>query len=433
MDDVDGQEYRFPIPYARMGAVPFRSSVIHGRRQVGTACQAWDIVALKAELASQVAATGHIQDELFLLRLSSPVFVLSLGVEGFSGKTGLSGAEVQMFLKNAWYVAGWSKEFGRELSPRLFLDQSIVIYRKNDGSPVVLEDACPHRKLPLSKGRLLGDSVECGYHGLTFDGNGMCVAAPTQPDSLPHRAVVKSYPAVDRYRLLWVWMGDSDRANPDDIFPIENYDDVSWGCTEGGALDIDCNYLWLADNLLDPSHVAWVHVGSFAGAGTDNSPLDISKTERGVIVSRWIFDQPPSPYYAGLVKFDGSCDRLQHYEMCYPAIGLNKSVYTPAGTGGYDMTENALTYVNISYHFMTPVDENRTRYFWFQHRNTDPHDRAISEQMNEGARLAFEEDREVLVEVHRGMANRRTPNINLGLDAGAKLFRRGLDRLIDAS
>ncbi len=337
-----------------------------------------------------------------------------------------------MYLRNCWYVAGWSKDFGHQLKGETYLGEEIVIYRMEDSTPVALEDACPHRKLPLSKGNLIGDNVECGYHGLTFNCKGACVAAPTQKELIPHRAVVKSYPVVDRYRLLWIWMGETEKADPDLIYPIENFANPDWGYTDGGVLDIACNYLWICDNLLDPSHVAWVHVTSFAGAGTDDGPLDIEKTEHGVIVSRWIYGQPPSPYYAGLVKFDGVCDRLQHYEMSLPGIGLNKSVYTPVGSGGPKAPPVDLTYVNISYNFMTPIDQNRSRYFWFQHRNTDPDDKAVSEKMNAGAHMAFEEDRVVLEEVHRGMENAATPYIDLGLDAGAKLFRRLLDREIEA-
>lgn len=337
-----------------------------------------------------------------------------------------------MFLKNCWYVAGWSKDFDRALRAETFLGEDIVFYRREDGEPVALEDACPHRKLPLSQGNLKGDTVECGYHGLTFDCTGACVAAPTQQGSIPRRAVVKSYPVEDRYRLLWIWMGDPALADPDKIFPVENFDDPAWGLTDGGVLDIDCNYLWVCDNLLDPSHVAWVHVTSFAGAGTDEEPLSVEKTDRGVIVSRWIYGKPPSPYYANLVRFKGDCDRLQHYEMCLPAIGLNKSVYSPAGTGGPDAVPVDLTYVNISYNFMTPIDADRTRYFWFQHRNTDPGNLEVSEFMNKGARMAFEEDRAVLEKVHAGMKNPKTPAIDLGLDAGAKQFRQMLDRAIAA-
>ncbi len=337
-----------------------------------------------------------------------------------------------MFLRNCWYIAGWSRDFGRQLKAEMILGERIVLYRKENGDPVALENACPHRKLPLSEGRLVGDEVECGYHGLTFDCSGTCVAAPTQPDSIPRRAVVKSYPVIDRYRFLWIWMGDAGLADPDRLFAIENFENSSWGMTDGGDMDIDCNYLWICDNLLDPSHVAWVHVTSFAGAGTDDEPLSVEKTDQGVIVSRWIMDRPPSPYYAKILPFDGNCDRLQHYEMRLPSIALNKSVYTPVGTGGYGSAPVPETFINISYNFMTPIDSERTRYFWFQHRNSDPDNREVSEFMNNGASMAFEEDRTVLEKVHEGMKRSETPHIDLGLDAGARLFRLRIDRALAA-
>ena len=258
-----------------------------------------------------------------------------------------------MYLRNCWYVAGWSKDFDRVLKAEKFLDENIVIYRKQDGSPAALENACPHRKLPLSKGTLADANIICAFHGLTFNSEGRCTDSPTQRGMTPRRAVVRSYPVVDRYRLLWIWMGDPKLADPDLIFPIDNFDNPNWGCTDGGVLDIKCNYLWVCDNLLDPSHVAWVHVTSFAGAGTDDEPLEIKKTDRGVVVSRWINGNMPSPYYADLVKFDGNCDRLQHYEMCLPAIALNKSIYTPEGTGGPGKPYVENTYVTVSYTHLT--------------------------------------------------------------------------------
>lgn len=337
-----------------------------------------------------------------------------------------------MYLRNCWYVAGWSQDYGRALKAQKILGEAIVFYRQADGSAAALEDACPHRKLPLSMGQLEGDTIVCGYHGLTFDCTGTCTDSPTQRGMTPRRAVVKSYPVVDRYRLLWIWMGDPALANPEEIFKIENFDNPDWGYTDGGMLPIACNYLWVCDNLLDPSHVAWVHVTSFAGGGTDSEPLKVEQTQRGVIVSRWIHGRPPSPYYKKFVQFEGDCDRLQHYEMCYPAIALNKSIYAPAGTGGPDKAHPPNTLINISYNFMTPIDEDTTQYIWFQHRNTLPHDAEVSRQMNDGARQAFEEDRAVLEAVHKGMANKQTPNIDMGLDLGAKTFRRQLERRIKA-
>lgn len=335
------------------------------------------------------------------------------------------------FLRNAWYVAALSPDVGRTLKPVRLLSQAIVLYRTEDGAPVALEDACPHRKLPLSMGRIKGDAVECGYHGLTFDCSGQCIDAATQA-RIPPFAVVRSYPVCDKYGLLWIWMGEPDRAKEDDILKIENYGNPKWKTTEGDRMELACNYLWMVDNLLDPSHVAWVHRGSFAGAGTDKTPLQIDDNEAGVICSRWMLNQPPPPFYAPLVKFSGPADRLQHYEMRYPALGVNMGIYTPAGKGGPGMTHDADTYVMVSFHFLTPVDEDNTLYFWLQHRNTDAQDDGITERVATGARLAFEEDRRILEAVHLGMKNKTSKTTGLMLDAAASRFRKGLSERMAA-
>ncbi len=335
------------------------------------------------------------------------------------------------FLRNAWYVAALSPSIGRTLQAVRMLGEAIVLYRTQDGAAVALEDACPHRKLPLSMGRIKGDAVECGYHGLTFDCSGKCIDAATQA-RIPPFARVRSYPTCDRYGLLWVWMGDADRADTGKILSIPTYGDPGWHVTGGDNMRCTSNYLWLVDNLLDPSHVAWVHRGSFAGAGTDATPLDVRTLDSGVISSRWILNQPPPPFYAPLVKFTGNADRLQHYEMQYPAVGVNMGIYTPAGSGGPAMVDGPDTYRMISYHFITPVDEDHTHYFWLQHRNTDPHDATITQRVAAGAKTAFEEDRLILEAVHQGMKNSSTQTTGLLLDAAASRFRKGLAERIAA-
>ena len=311
------------------------------------------------------------------------------------------------------------------------LMEDVVLYRQSDGRIVVLEDACPHRKLPLSKGRLLGDIVECGYHGLQFDCSGSCVLAPSQ-DRIPPTAKVRAYPAVEKWGFVWVWMGEIENADESMICEIENYEDPSWGKTDGGMLEFNCHYLWLTDNLLDPTHVAWVHQSSFAAAGTGDTPLEIETFDDGVVVSRWISDQEPPPYYASLIKFEGKCDRLQHYEVRMPSTCINRSIYTPVGTGGDAEQLDDKAYLMASYNFMTPVDEDRTAYYWFQHYNTDPDDPTIATQINDGAIMAFNEDRDILEAVHSGMKNKTTPNLDLGLDAGSLHYRRLLDKAISA-
>ncbi|MCT4608538.1 MAG: aromatic ring-hydroxylating dioxygenase subunit alpha [Pelagimonas sp.] len=334
------------------------------------------------------------------------------------------------YIRDCWYVAGRSEDFGRELSAVRMLEEEIVIYRDTKGQAVALEDACPHRKLPLSRGTIEGDNVVCGYHGLTFDCSGECVIAPTQLDNPPRRAAVHSYAAEDRWGFLWLWMGDPDKADPAKIIDIPNFDNPTWGKTAKGAMEMACHYLYITDNLLDPSHVAWVHLTSFAGAGTDNRPLDLDEFDDGVVVSRWIYDEPPAPYYKPMLPFGPNCDRKQHYECRLPSTAINMSVYAPVGEGGPDKPLSPNAFVNISYNFITPVDEENARYFWFQHRNMHAEDTAISKRMFEGAIMAFTEDKDVLEYVQTGMARRKTPYLNLGLDAGAMRFRTRVAKMI---
>ncbi|MBT9288518.1 aromatic ring-hydroxylating dioxygenase subunit alpha [Prosthecodimorpha staleyi] len=328
-----------------------------------------------------------------------------------------------MFLRDCWYVAGWSRDIGEALTPVRILGDAIVLFRKADGTVAALEDACPHRKLPLSMGRREGDRVVCGYHGMTFDAGGGCVATPTQ-ERIPSGARVRSYPTLERYGFVWIWTGAAERADPAKLIDIPHYDDPTWGRTAGGDMAIACNYLYITDNLLDPSHVAWVHLSSFAGAKTDSTPLRTDVTETGVVVWRWMMDTEPPAYYKPLVKFEGNADRKQHYECVVPSIAINKSIFAPAGHGGPDAPLHEKTYINISYNFMTPVDESHSHYYWFQHRNTDPENQEISESMNRGAYGAFTEDKDVLEAVQIGMANKKTPHLDLALDAGALRFRK---------
>jgi len=334
-----------------------------------------------------------------------------------------------MFLRNSWYVAALSSEIQGQLVARKILNDRIVIYRLRSGKLAALQDACPHRKLPLSKGYLVGDSIECGYHGLTFNCDGVCVKAPTQKQ-IPPNARVRSYPITEKYGLVWVWPGNPSKADDTLLIEIENYGDPGWATTKGDSLTCNCNYLYLADNLLDPAHVAWVHRTSFFSPGSKDTKITTSLTPTGVVAWRWIVDQEPPPFYAPHLRFSGNCDRLQHYELCYPSIAINRSVFIPVGDSREPGNYSGDAFVMVSYNFLTPVDERTTLYFWIQHRNTGVDDIELTKVLADGARSAFLEDKAVLELVQDGIeADKET--INLGIDAGAMQFRQRLNNLIE--
>jgi len=336
-----------------------------------------------------------------------------------------------MFLRDAWYVAALDGELQDRLLPIKVLDERIVLYRQTNGDPVALEDACVHRKLPLSMGHIRGDAVECGYHGLIYNAAGECVRIPCA-GRIPKGARVRSYPVASRYGLLWIWMGRPELANISTIFNVEHWGDPSWGVTRGDGMTVNCSYLYMTDNLLDPTHVAWVHPGSFGNAACASTPVEVKANETGVIASRWMRAVEVAPLYVPFIQFPGLCDRLQHYEVRYPSHALIKAVFVPSGAGGPDAERHESAFIMDSYNFLTPIDAEHTRYFWFQMRNVFPNDAEISRLMAEGVRNAFEEDRAILNAVQESFAQTHTPNIDIAIDAAPLRFRRRMQQLIVA-
>ena len=107
------------------------------------------------------------------------------------------------FVRNSWYVAGWSRDFAEALTPLEIVGLRIVVFRDTSGKLSALEDRCPHRLLPLSKGKRIGDTIQCGYHGMTFDGTGTCVRVPVYTGhSLAINARFSSAITPDRAREL---------------------------------------------------------------------------------------------------------------------------------------------------------------------------------------------------------------------------------------
>ena len=163
-----------------------------------------------------------------------------------------------MFLRNYWYVAASGSDIGRKPFRRVIMNEPVVFYRTEDGTPVALEDRCPHRRLPLSMGKLVGDDVlQCHYHGLRFDRTGACVRVPGQ-DMIPATARVKVYPVAERYKWLWIWMGDPALADPAKIPDYHWFDDPNWGA-KSDYIHAKCNWQYINDNLLDLTHLAFVH------------------------------------------------------------------------------------------------------------------------------------------------------------------------------
>lgn len=335
-----------------------------------------------------------------------------------------------MYLKNAWYVAAWDHELNDQPLARRIMEQPIVLYRTAAGAAAALEDSCPHRRLPLSLGCVVGDGLRCGYHGMMFDAQGRCVDIPGQ-DRIPPAARVRAYPLVERWNLLWIWLGDPALADPATIIDVPHFAEAGWAVNRGPAMDVACHYQYMTDNLLDPSHVSYVHASSLGNAATVGIPLETEVGANRVIVRRWILNQDLAPFFAKRVSFSGPADRLQHYEVRLPAHAVIKDIVAPAGSGAPEGRLHPDTFLIDSYNFVTPIDADSCRYYWFQVRNYAAADTRESAALTEDFIAAFEEDLVVLAAVHKGL-KAMPSQLDLASDLGANHARRMLARMIAA-
>lgn len=161
---------------------------------------------------------------------------------------------------NAWYVIALDKDVDRSLKRISVLGQPLVYYRREDGTPAVLDDRCAHRRYPLSNGKLVGDKIQCGYHGFTYASSERCVWAPGLPANRPDEELafgVRAYPSHVRGPWLWVWMGKSDKADPKNI-PLPEVELAPENTIFGYKMN-PSNYMLVIENLLDLSHLCFLH------------------------------------------------------------------------------------------------------------------------------------------------------------------------------
>jgi len=336
------------------------------------------------------------------------------------------------FVRNAWYAAACSDEVanGKPLSCRL-LNEPVVVYRRADGVPVALEDRCIHRSMPLSLGRVCGDVIECGYHGLRYDCHGACVRIPGQ-DRIPERARIRAYPTVERDGFVWIWMGDPEAADESRVTAFPWIARTGWRHTKLHA-HIECNYQLVIDNLLDLSHLAFVHattVGSMELA--DRAIVTTERLDHGVRTSRWTLDVPPARTYAEFGHYDCNVDRWQITEFHAPCTLLIRNGSAKTGTGAREGGgEQAWEFLVC--HAVTPETDRRTSYFWVVTHAFGADEPAAVAEFHRQCHQVIGEDIAVFTAQQRMLDLKPdAPHIDIRYDNGPLQARRLIDRLIAA-
>ncbi len=329
--------------------------------------------------------------------------------------------------ENFWYVAASSEELGHEPMGRTICDHSVVLFRNAEGAAVALQDFCPHRGLPLSKGRCEAGGIRCGYHGLLVNENGQCNSMPNQPRASKLKGV-KAFPAAERYGYVWLWIGDAasvdESALPD--MPWDEGGDWTYG---GGVSRIDCDYRLLIDNLMDLSHETYVHPESIGQTEIEESKPDVSVIDDVVTVERWMLDITPPPFWAGLY---GSTEPVDRWQICRFQAPSNVHIdvgVAAAGSGAPD-GDRSQGITGLVVNFITPETEQSCWYFWGMARDFQRDNGELTARIREGQRSIFAQDTDVLEAQQRNLLKNSDRRLTvLDIDAGGQHSRRIIEKL----
>jgi len=330
-----------------------------------------------------------------------------------------------MWMRNCWQVVAFAKEIGGKPLARTVCEEPIVLYRTAAGLAVALTDRCPHRFAPLSLGRVIGDQIQCGYHGLCFDHDGLCVRVPGQ-DSVP-RARVQKYPLVERHGFAWIWLGDAERADADLIPDFHWMDDPAWAVAEGYH-HFKANYQLVNDNLLDLSHESFVHEETIGNEAVAEAPAHVSRNGDVIRAHREMFNIEAPPFYKRTTGFDGNIDRWHTTNFTPPGFHIIENGSMPAGSPD---RRQALERKVLN--LITPETRTTSHYFWGVVRQFRLDDSELTEYIREGIKLTFDQDRVVLEAQQRSIGpdpdNAAFP-VSIRVDAGPTQGRKLLQAMI---
>ena len=331
------------------------------------------------------------------------------------------------FLRNSWYMAAWSSEITKEtLVARTILTEPIVFFRDESGMAQALQDRCPHRFAPLGKGKLVAGKLQCPYHGLEFDGKGHCVHNPHGDGGIPKAARVKSYPVHERDMIVWVWMGDADRADTSCLPDFSFLVNAKPTARNTGYLPTRANYQLLCDNIMDLSHADYLHASSLGGGSITRSTAEVTEDGNTVKIIWRVNDDVVPPAFAREMP-DPTARANQWTQVVWsPPCALRLSIGVELPDGGMLHPEGL--------HIMTPETEATTHYFYANTRNFQADNAEYNHIVDQLIINAFSNEDKPMIEAQQnrmGTTDLFALNpVLLSIDAGAVRVRRKLDLLI---
>lgn len=332
--------------------------------------------------------------------------------------------------RNMWWCAAHRDEVSETPMARWLLEKPIVLYRLADGTPVALDNRCPHRWAPLSQGKVINDQLVCPYHGMEFGADGICTNVPTQ-DNIPKSAKVQSYPLREAGAFVWIWMGDPEAIDHDPI-DMSYTTDPDWSFVHG-YYEVQANWVLIRENVLDLTHIAFLHANTFKQNDWDNVP-EVSMEGDTVIYRQDFAPSPLSPLFCAGFGFEDGKVVKREQEGRMPSLAVSFSDWV---IHDIDAEPGArIDYLMRGCHIVTPAKRGQTHYFWGAAFDVPGVPEDVAAKTKKSVVAAFDEDRELLEAMQAQIGDDPRgldyTEINLAADGAGVRVRQVLARKLAA-
>lgn len=247
-----------------------------------------------------------------------------------------------------WFAAALAHKVGTTPLAVTVLGRPLVLVRM-DGRIAALEDRCPHRKAPLSEGRVTEGGIQCPYHGWVFGADGRCKHVPgLAPDECPPPVGARTVAVCELDGLVWVRLAADGDAAP----PAMAAQHAPGSRKFLGQLNWRAHIVDAIENFVDPLHTHTVHPGLVRRPDTPRQPMRVrvDVTGEGFVV-----------HYSGQAAQSGILFRL--FESPRVSECLR---FAGAGSAQIEYVYANGSAVRITLHF-TPETAERTHVFTTLH------------------------------------------------------------------
>ena len=133
---------------------------------------------------------------------------------------------------------------------------------------------CAHRSLALDHGRVEGDCLRCPYHGWLYDEAGQCLEQPAEPEGSGFKEKIRlqAYPTQEISGLVFAYMGPAIRRRCCRSTTCCAWKTASRTCR---CSNVNANWFNHVENIVDISHLAWLHGYTFPAYGAKKVHLSL--------------------------------------------------------------------------------------------------------------------------------------------------------------